>query len=150
MLRPLLDLADAKIEDLGERRIGFAIDQEDVVWLEIAVNDARVMRLRQAAHDLDDDALRFGWIEQRLALEARGQQRVAIEGVSPRNISITMNATPSSVKPASKISTMCGLSAALAAWASRVKRAAVSRFLAYCGARILIATRFLIVGLIAS
>ena len=77
VLGQLLDLADTEVQDLRERRIRIAIDEEDVVGLEIAMNDARVVRTHEAAHDLHEDALRLGRIEQPFALDPLGQRLAA-------------------------------------------------------------------------
>src|SRR5262249_36233233 len=49
-----LDLRDSEIEDLREIRVVVAVDEENVVRLEIAMDDACFVRTVKAAEDLAD------------------------------------------------------------------------------------------------
>jgi hypothetical protein len=54
-LRPRrVELREAEIEDLGEERALLVLRQEDVLGLQIAVDDARAVRLREPAAHLRD------------------------------------------------------------------------------------------------
>ncbi len=52
---PFSNLGETKVEHLGEVPQGDALDQENVLWLQIAVNDSRAVRFVECTADLDQD-----------------------------------------------------------------------------------------------
>ena len=78
------ELRDAEVEELGaltERRVRIG-DQEDVVGLEVAVNDALGVRGGQRATDQAQD-------RRGLELGIRGRARLRVESGAPSSSSIT-------------------------------------------------------------
>jgi len=55
---PLRDLGKTEVQNLGEIPDATLGGQEDVFWLEVAVNDARLVRFFEGAAHLDHDAYR--------------------------------------------------------------------------------------------
>ena len=117
------DLRDAEVDDLDEVGPAVALDEEDVLGLEIAVDDALVVRGAERARDLRRDPHR-----------ARRRERRAVAGSprrasSPSTNSITEYVMPSGVVPKSVTSTMFGWPIRDAAFASCTNRriVAVSR-----------------------
>jgi hypothetical protein len=128
------DLGDAEVDELDHRRLIFALHEEDVRRLEIAVHDAGDVGLVEGARRPQNDAAR------RLRVETPGAREQRAE-VLARSSSMAMNRPSSGSVPASKTWTMWSLSMALALRASRLKRAAISACRAWIARTSLTATR---------
>ena len=125
-------LRDAEVEHLGQLFL-LVLDEEDVVGLQIAVDDADLVRARDARARCAS-----GCAPHRRATDARpcaGAPPATRPRAAPSRCTASSPSTPWS-----RICTTCGLRSAAAARASRMKRPSASGLLAICGSISLIAT----------
>ena len=125
-------LRDAEVEHLGQLFF-LVLDQEDVVGLQIAVDDADLVRARDGARRCAS-----GCAPYVRATDARPCAGAPPATRPPAAPSRCRASSPST--PWSRIWTTCGLRSAAAARASRMKRPSASGLLAICGSISLIAT----------
>ena len=117
-------LRDAEVEELDEELPSPGVAEEDVARLDVAVDDAALVRLAERPRELRDDG------DDLARLEGAAARGAAARGRAPRAAPSRCTARRSSSTPWSNICTTCGLFTCDAAAASREKRASASGLLA--------------------